>query len=243
MKQNNIMVGLGIIAIVILGVLTFQSGQTNVVVQQPGEAGISVTGEAQAAVMPDQAKIRVSVETERSTAKAAQDQNTATSDKVIAALKAAGVDSDDLATTSYQLYEQYDYREGTRTSTGYVASHTIEITVQEISKVGELLSVAVSNGANRVDTVRFTLSEEAEANTRETLLEEAGQAAREKAEAIAEELGVSVGKVLSVNENSYNPPIYYARAEAYDMVASSAPAIAPEQVDVQIQLHVVFAVD
>ena len=183
MKQNNLIIGLGIVAILLLGVMVFQVGQKDIVIQQPGQSGISVTGSADLSIMPDQAKIVVSVETERDDVKVAQDINTANSNKLMDALKAAGIKEADIATTGYNIYDRYRYREDTTTK--YVVDHTIEITVNDISKVGEILELAVKNGANNVNNVRFTLSEELEEDARAQLLEQASEAAEDKAKAIA----------------------------------------------------------
>jgi uncharacterized protein YggE len=91
----------------------------------------------------------------------------------------------------------------------------VQVRVKELAQLGTLIDRALGAGANRVDSVRFSLSSPEEAQGR--ALAQAVQRARQAAEAIAGALGVTLGPVLEASSAAEQPPVYpmamAARAE------------------------------
>ena len=108
---------------------------------------ITVTGSGASTAIPDRATFEFGVDTQAGTAKEALDRNAAEANAVIAALKAAGVSSDDLQTVGVSL--------STRTTpdgntiVGYTASNSVSATVA-LAKAGGLVDAAVGAGADSV---------------------------------------------------------------------------------------------
>ncbi len=101
-------------------------------------SSIRVTGQSTITANPDRAQIDIGVETHAPQSQAAATQNATR-------LTAA----------------QYEYHpNGTRTLTGYVANNVVHITLNDLTKVGSVIDAATDAGANEVQDVRFTLSDQ-----------------------------------------------------------------------------------
>jgi len=232
----------------LLLVLAFtQMGSKQIVVSNDAVNKISVTGSAGKEVMPDKAVLTLSVMTEGKEAKGVQDQNSKKMNEVMMALKDAGLDTKDIETTQYTLYpwDEWDPTTQKNVNKGYKAENIIQVTLNDISRAGEIVDVAVKSGVNSVNNVAFMLSEAKEKEVKDSLVKEASTQARAKAENLAKGLGVSVGKVLFVTETSYNPgPWYYNTFSKAAAMESAAPTpINPQSVKVSLQVNVDFEIE
>jgi uncharacterized protein len=200
---------------------------------------ITVSGEGEVFAVPDMATFSVTIQEEAKEVKSAQDVATSKANDIIAYLKREGVEEKDIKTADYSVYPQYDYMQaeicregycqpGRQVLRGYQVSQTLTIKVRDTEKAGGLLSGVGSLGASNVSGLSFTIDEEDElqADARQQAIDDA----RGKAEELADQLGVSLVRVVGFSENGYYPPMpYAARGAAFDMaVAQESKAIAPE---------------
>ena len=82
--------------------------------------------------------------------------NAAQMDKVMAAIRAAGIAERDIQTSGINLNPQYKYAENQPpTITGYQASNTVNLKVRDIAKLGKVLDALVASGANQVNGPSF----------------------------------------------------------------------------------------
>lgn len=184
---------------------------------QPTTGTITVSGEGKIAITPDLAELNFGVTTgAQTTANTASDKLTADMEKILAAVKALGIEDKDITTESYYLNPVYDYTTGGQRLRGYEASQTLRVKVRDLTKVSDVLTAATDNGANTAGGVSFTL-EDPEAKKDEARTEAIANA-KAKAEALAQQLGEELGEVQSFSESGggWYPPIYMAR-EAYGM--------------------------
>jgi hypothetical protein len=223
----------------------------NISVQQPDQPQqntISVSGNAQLKAQPDEAIVMLRVETNGTNAKEAQDKNSIAMDAVQKALSRAGVEDRDMETMNYNIYENliWDYKEQRQINMGFKASHTLKVKTKDLSRVGELIQIAVDNGATNLDSVSFSLSTAAEKEAKDEALRQATRDARQKADALADGLDLRIVKVSSVSINEYNVmPFYrggYAEAAMTKDSGAPAPAILPSEVDVSANVQVVFEI-
>ncbi len=224
----------------------------NISVQQPDQPQqntISVSGSAQLKAQPDEAIVMLRVETNGTNAKEAQDKNSKAMDAVQKALNRAGVDDRDMETMNYNIYENliWDYKEQRQINMGFKASHTLKVKTKDLSRVGELIQIAVDNGATNLDSVSFSLSTAAEKEAKDEALRQATRDARQKADALADGLDLRIVKVSSVSINEYNVmPFYRGGMEAVmskaEDAGAPAPAIMPSEVDVSANVQVVFEI-
>ncbi|MFY9557861.1 MAG: SIMPL domain-containing protein [Blastocatellia bacterium] len=186
---------------------------------------IRVTGDATVSVKPDQAEISIGVVTQAPTAQAAAAQNAQKQDSVISELRKTLGSNADIKTVSYSLNPNYRYPKegGQPTIAGYTASNTVQIKTTNLEQVGKVIDIATGSGANNIQSLRFTLKDEAAARTQ--ALREASTKARSKAEAIASALGLRIQRIVRVEEGglSVRPVMEYAAADTAMLRQSTAP--------------------
>ena len=203
---------------------------------------ISVSGSATVEAAPDLAVVRVAVEREARTADRARGEVATAVEEMRQALRDAGIPDEDVTTESFNVYLQYDYRDGDRTPDGYRAVHSFRIEVTP-DRAGEVIDLSVGNGADRVSGVSFTLSEERRAELRQEALTLAVENARTDAETMAAAAGVPVGSVQSLStSNSFGPvyPVDFARAED---ASGGQTVIEPGDVSVTASASVVYGIE
>ena len=203
---------------------------------------LDVTATGKTTRTPDLATIEAGVVTQAGTAAAALSDNSGRMARVLAALKAAGVASRDIATSTVRLNPQYRYADNQPPAiTGYQATNTVTVKFRDIAKSGSILDALVAQGANQIDGPNLSLADP------DAALDEARAdavaRARARAELYAKAAGLSVARIVSIDETGENAggpppprPIMYARAEA----AAPPTQIAPGETDVTATLSVRF---
>jgi uncharacterized protein YggE len=161
---------------------------------------IQTTGEAIVSAQPDRARIDIGVTTQAQTSQAAADQNARKLSAVLARLRSVLGQNADIRTISYTLTPVYRYpREGGEpTITGYSASNIVRVTLDDLTKVGQVIDAATAAGANQIHQLQFTVRDEQKLQAE--ALREASIKARQKAEAIAGALNLRISRVVSVAE-------------------------------------------
>jgi uncharacterized protein len=198
--------------------------------------GITVNASGDVETTPDRAALELGVQTNAANAKAALAQNAERLNQVLDALRKAGVAKDDLQTSNVSLWPQHD-PDG-NTVTGYQVQNTVAAEL-DVAKAGDAIDAAVAAGANVVGGPSLSVGER-DALYRKAL-KNAVEAARAKAEAIADAAGVKVGRVTAVVESpGYEepPPMPYAMRAAD--AAESTP-IEPGKQAIEATVTVTFA--
>ncbi len=165
---------------------------------------ISETGEIYAS--PDLAVIAFSVVNEAKSVTGAMDENSATMNNVISAVKEQGVEDKDVKTTSFNINPRYEYSEGTygkRVLVGYEVIQKLQVKIRDLGKIGTIIGKATDSGANGVDDLYLTIDDQDA--LKKQAREQAIAKAKVRAEELALQLGVKLGKVVSFNENFYVP--------------------------------------
>ena len=200
---------------------------------------LSVSSRAEARKAPDIATFSAGVVTQAADGNAALRQNAEQMNRVLAAIKAAGVADKDVQTSGISLNPQYRYEENQPPRiTGYQASNTVNVKLREVAKMGKVLDALVASGANQVNGPSFGIDDPEPLYDRARL--DALKAARARAETYAGALGVRVRRIVSISEGgaampSPMPRMAMMKAEAYD----STPVAAGES-SVPVNLDVVF---
>src|SRR5437764_11677003 len=175
---------------------------------------ISATGEVTR--VPDIAIISAGVVSRSATATGALQDAADRMQRVLAALKRAGVEDRDVQTSNSSLNPEYRYVENQPPQlTGYTASNQLTIRFRDIRNSGKILDALVSQGANQINGPSLTIDKP------EAALDEARAravaAGRARAELYARSLGMRIVRVVSVSESggyAAPPPMpMYARAE------------------------------
>lgn len=214
--------GKALVPAIVAALLVLAAGLTgSLALAQPasGAAGsgnsVSVSGSAQVALKPDMAYVSLGTTSLDADAAKARAANNGAMAKVLAAVKAQGVDDKDIQTTNYSIYPRYN-TDGKSVS-GYEVNNTVRVTVRDLDKLGALITDATAAGANMASGLSFDVQNREDAYNQALKL--AIEDARKRAETLAKSAGQALGGVLAVAENgSYAPyPVYY------DYVKSAAP--------------------
>ncbi len=182
---------------------------------------------------PDQATVQLGVSSQASTAADALKQNSADTAAVIDAIKKLGVDAKDISTSNFNVYPTYD-TSGTRIN-GYQVNNSVTVLIRDISASGTLLDQVVTAGANNISGLSFGIADASQyqADARQQAIE----AARAKAEAMAKAAGVTLGDIISINESlNYQPEMPFARGMVADAAMSVPVETGQQQVSVSVTL-------
>ena len=202
--------------------------------QQPPPPDVVVTsGEGLLQAAPDRAWITIAAETRGPSAREAQRRNTEAMRPVQDALRKAGIPADAVRTVGYDLQQEWDFVNNKRVSRGYVARNSIEVRVDDVTRLGELLELSVGQGATTVSGLRFDLKDRAKLER--DALRQAVAEARAKAEAAAAGAGRAVDRVIKVEEGGGppSPPMPMFRAAQANQVTASDVPIATGQIEIR----------
>ena len=207
----------------------------------PAEPVVVASGEGTAQAAPDRAWISVSAESRAPSPREAQRRTAELMRPVLEALRKARVPDDAVRTTGYDLQQEFDFTNGKRVSRGYVARNSIEVRVDDVSRVGELLETVVGQGATSVSGLRFDLKDHAKLEREAVRL--AVVNARLKAEAAAAGAGRTLDRLVRIDETggpTPAPPMPFMRAAVAADAGGGAPPVSVGQIEVRAQVTVTF---
>lgn len=216
------------------------------------EKVISVTGIATTSVDPDRLVVQFGVETQEKTAKASLDSNSQSMSNVVNAIMGVGITEDELSTTRINISPIYDYYnepQGKRTQelVGYRVSNILMVKTKSLDKAADIIDSAVEAGANRIDSVYFSLSPQKQTQFKDLLLEEAIKNAKSKAEKALAPLNHKIigVKAVSLSEFGMPPPMPYLRSFDLAFAESSMKAATPvftSDQDITTTVSVIFLI-
>ena len=199
--------------------------------------GITVVGTGTATVAPDTATWSFGVQTSAESAEAALAANSEAMDRVLAALRNAGIEGKDLQTEQVSVYPRTS--DDGISIVGYDASNTVRATIRNLDEAGAIVDAAVAAGANQVYGPSLTVSD-TEAQYR-AAVEAAFADARTRAEAIAGLAGVTLGAPVAIVEGGGGGAVPYYGDVAVE--AARDVAVEPGTQDVGASLTVTFAIE
>jgi uncharacterized protein YggE len=199
---------------------------------------VRATGEATVSARPDRAEISIGVISQNPTAQAAAAANAAQTTQVIEAIKRTLGQGGELKTSGYSITPQYQYITGRPPKiTGYQASNTVLVIVNDLALLGKVIDSAGDSGANNINGISFSLKDESSARTQ--ALAEAAVKARTAAEAIAKALNAHVIGVLQA-ETSEAPAF---RPMTRSFAAMSASVAVPTPIEAgDLDIHATVTV-
>lgn len=237
-----------VFAIVVLYMiaLTINEFRTGSYIGREGgmQSTITVTGDGEVFQAPDIATFSFTVTEESKTVADAQKKATDKLNKAVEMLKKSGVNNEkDVRTLEYRINPKYEYYYQPQPMAcassycppvtvkepkiiGYEVSQTTEVKVRKLEGAGELLTGVGDLGVQFVGNLQFKI--ENEDGVKQEAQKLAITEAREKAEKLADQLGVSLVRVSNFSETSYAPYFYGRGGDAYSTVSAkveSAPEI------------------
>ena len=189
---------------------------------------IAVSGQGEATVVPDRARLSIGVQTQAATAADASARNATLQRAVIEAIRGQGIAAEQISTSGYNVYPEQTYDQATRRSriTGYNVQNTVVVEIRETARVGPVLDAVLARGANLVSSLQF-YSSQAETVQRRAL-QSAIERARADAEAMAAAAGGRLGDLLELSTGGgIRPQPVYETTFVAARVAAAPPPPTP----------------
>ena len=161
---------------------------------------VTVSGAGETLVSADTAIVSVGVSVRRPTAPQAQSAANEVIAAIRGALEAAGLSEEDINTGFINLYGVYDYTKDVEQIVAYNANSTLAVKVTDMARVGEVIDLAFGAGANTLDYVSFSVSDDTAA--RAESLKAAVADAQAKAAVLAEAAGLGELEIVSIQEGN-----------------------------------------
>jgi hypothetical protein len=218
---------------------------------------ISFSGHGEVTAVPDIANVYFTISQDAKTVKDAQALVAGIEKKSLDFLKTSNVLDKDIQTANASFSPKYDYKQaicppipmgagtagitvnpsspyycppGKQVITGYTASESITVKVRNTDDVGKIMQGLGTLGVSDLSGPNFSIDNEdtLKAQARKKAIDDA----KAKAEVLAKDLGVHLGKITSFSESGNYPMPMYAKTLSADSVSSgSAPAIIPTGVN------------
>jgi uncharacterized protein YggE len=211
---------------------------------------ISVNGESEVRVVPDEVVLSLGVETFNPALRTAKSMNDERIQKTMAAARNLAVQASHMQTDYVGIEPKYEHGDIARVLQGYVVRRTVIIRLKEISKFEDLLTAALEAGVTHVHGIEFRTTELRKHRDQARVM--AIKAAQEKAELLARESGRKVGAARSIGEASYGYHASYGSwwgtryssmtQNSIQNVGGSAPlesdsTLAPGQISIRVSVH------
>ncbi len=191
---------------------------------------ISVSGSGEVLAVSDIASLNINLTKDGATAKEAQDLLNESITKTLNYLKEQKIEDKDIKSEYGGLAPKYSYEKcytypcpSNSKIIGYTATQSISIKIREVDNANVIKTGLAELGITDISGPTFGMDDEEGYKNQARSL--AITEARAKADVLAKELGVRLGKVVSFSEGDYNDyPMYKTSLMVEDMRAGSAMA-------------------
>jgi uncharacterized protein YggE len=200
--------------------------------ESPPSRTMTVSGEGEIRAIPDEAQLSAGVVTQAHNAADALAENSRRMNAVFDALKHLGIPDKSIQTSDFSVSPQYQTDQHGNTTLkviGYQVSNNVNVTVDDLGKLGPAVDALVSTGANNMGGISFTIRDT------KPLLDQARAAAVKdalgRAKIYSKSAGVTLGPIMSIGENGYETPRPMFRAMtamAVNSIAAPTPVAAGE---------------
>jgi hypothetical protein len=190
---------------VVIGVIGFFAnlGNKSATPSATNEQGLTVTGEGEAYVTPDVAKIDFGVSTEAKNLADSQKANSEAIAKIKDALQSYSIEAKDVKTLYYTINPEYNYiNNRAPILRGYTTRHTVRVTVRKLEDADSVVQTLGTAGATEISQVQFTVDDPTD--VQKEAREKAIDAAKEKAKQLANLSGAKLGRIISISESTPN---------------------------------------
>lgn len=174
----------------------------------------TVSGEGKASAAPNLAIVSLGVQIQKGTVKEAQAEANKIINQLTDDLKSLGISEKDITTTNYSIYPEYSYQGSVKNLNGYNVNINVTVKVRDLDKVNEVIDKGTADGANTVGGLQFTLDDTLRKRLEDEARKEAIKEARSKAQSLAAAAGVTLGRIVNIQENFGAPtPIAFGIRE------------------------------
>ena len=178
-------------------------------------SSVTVEGNAEMNVVPDQASLNLSVELDGRNLSAMTKRVAETTNDFLALTDELNIKRNDVMTSGVNINPRYRYenKTGRRIFDGYNISRSIQVDLKNIDQLGSIIERSSAQGINNIAAPIFRFSQEDQII--QSLHTLAVQDAIKRAEALVDPLNASLGKALKIDASSIqsiSPPMMEMRA-------------------------------
>jgi uncharacterized protein YggE len=205
---------------------------------------LEVTGQGEVTVPTTLTEVQLGIQVQGETATEVQEQIAQRSTAVVDVLQNLG--AQELQTTSIQLNPVFSFENGTQTLTGFRGINTLQFELPTV-EAGAAIDTAIQAGANVIQNISFTASDEALQQARLQVLSEAVKDAQVQAQAVFNTLQLTPGEIINIDINSANnpspSPLLFNLAEDRALAASATTPIigSPETIEASVSLDISYS--
>ncbi len=211
--------------------------------------GIWVSGIGEISVTPDIATLMLGIESQKPSVSEAQDEAAQTMDKVMTALKKSGIEEKDIQTAYFSIQQRtyWDDEKRKEEPVGFQVTNQVIAKIRDVEEVGTIIDAVVTAGGDNTRINNLTFSVDDPTLYYDEARAKAMEAARHKAEQLAQIAGLALGQPSYISESSASP----AYPMAYDMIpnvrlgmpapeSAAGTAISPGQVKITLTIQVAY---
>ncbi|MEH1860136.1 MAG: SIMPL domain-containing protein [Nostoc sp.] len=205
---------------------------------------LEVTGQGEVSVATTLTEVELGIKVEGKTATEVQQAAAQRSTAVVDVLRNLG--AQELQTTSIQLNPVYSYENSTQTLTGFEGLNTLQFELPT-NQAGAAIDKAIQAGANLIENISFTASDEALQQARLQVLSEAVKDAQAQAQAVFSTLKLTPGEIIKIDINSDDNPrpsplVSNLTADRVFATAATTPIIGgPQTIEASVSLDVGYS--
>ena len=212
----------------------------------PYQRTIQVSGSGEAHAAPDYGTLSLAIETYATTAAEAAASNAELAQKINQALAQKLGGQGKISTGGYSLYPEYSNTQSNERPKieGYQAQNSITVETAKLDLIGPLIDAAIATGANRVNSLDFSLHDNSKA--RNEAIADASRDAQQQAEALASSLGVKLGPIISATTESEPRPIPMMPMARFGAMANASEAptpVNPGDITVPATVSLTYAIE
>ena len=192
--------------------------------------GISAAGKVY--YKPDVAEVSVSTVTKGIDPDAVQAENDEKMTAIIDYLKNSGIKEEDVKTTGYNLYPEYQQTDNgvnTLKIAGYTLSQTIFFKIREIASTPKIVGGLTDKGVNNISGVSFSLSDERFEELKSQAREKAVVKAKQDLEKTKSLYGFRKARLMNISDYPVYPSATYRDAKDLGMGGAEFSGISPIQ--------------
>ena len=217
-----------------------------VVNREKSEKTVRVTGTGIVAGAPDVVVLSIGVSVERDSVKQARTEDAEAMAGVIESLKGNGLLDTDIQTQYFSIHQRFDYSKGRREFRGYNVTNTVSAKIRDLGTVGNVIDDAAEAGGDLVEinSIQFTIDDTTTLKMQARVA--AMQDAQTKAQTLASEGRVTLGKPISISESGdfYAPyPASLEFAFADDAAAAVETPIQSGQLQITVTVNVIYEIE
>lgn len=247
MKRLNLL--LFVISMALIATLTACDSRvaSQLLAPPPIERTIHVNGSGSVTGDPDIATLNIGVSVQKKTVAEAREVAAKAMTDLIETLNSNGIDEEDINTENFSIHPQYDWTDEGRILIGYSVNNTVRAKVRELDTISGVIDDAAEAGGDYVivNSIQFSIDDPKPLQAQARTL--AVKDAEAKAQTLADASGVTLGKPITITENTYfvSPPVPYAVKEtAFDEdAASTSTPIVPGELTITVNISLIYEIE